>query len=67
MRSNMFGDTFVKSILDNCWVMVEPPPKLLPVSAPVIARAKDFASIPECILNRSSSVEISALTKFGDS
>ena len=63
----MFEDTFVKSILDNCWVIVEPPPELLPVSAPVIARAKDFASIPECDLNLSSSVEISAFTRFGES
>ena len=67
MRSIMFEDTFVKSILDNCWVIVEPPPELLPVSAPVMARAKDFASIPECVLNRSSSVEIRAFTRFGES
>ena len=67
MRSIMSEETFVKSILDNCWVIVEPPPELLPIIAPVMARAKDFASIPECVLNRSSSVEISAFTKFGES
>ena len=55
----------VKSIFESCWVIVLAPPDCpLPEMTPKTALNSALTSMPECSLNRMSSVARSALTKF---